>query len=487
MTSKLDCHHIHLTGFKGVAMASIAQCLHDKGVILSGSDVAEDFVTKDVLQQVRITSHIGFSDTHIPDNTELLIYTAAHEGPHNPEVIAAQQRGIAIMSQAEALGELFNTKRGIAVCGVGGKSTTSAMLAWIFSKLHIPISYSVGVGSIAGLSKTGQWDKNSEYFVAEADEYVIDPSAARRGEKITPRFSFLQPEIIVCTSLAFDHPDVYKDFEHTKQTFLEFFLKVKKNGVLIVHGDQKELVELAHAAKKQRTDISLHTYGEEQHNELVFGKYTYQQGALTTIIHCSHVATQHLPLQLRVPGKHNLLNACATLLACTQATISLEQASRALFSFHSTKRRFELKGEHNKVLYYDDYAHHPRELKLVIETLQQMYPQKAIYVIFQPHTFSRTKALFGQFVEVLGTAPHLVLTDIFASAREQFDPTVSSKLLAQHIAQKFPGLEMHYLPSLEEVTQFCLEKIPQDSVCMTVGAGDIYTIYDKMDLTQPGK
>ena len=134
-----------------------------------------------MLQQAQIDEKVGFDAQHVPENTDLLIYTAAHQGPNNPEVIAAAQRGLPVMSQAEALGQLFNQKSGIAVCGVGGKTTTSAMISWVFSQLNIPTSFSVGVGSISGLSKTGQWDAKSEYFIAEADEYVIDPTAAQKG------------------------------------------------------------------------------------------------------------------------------------------------------------------------------------------------------------------------------------------------------------------------------------------------------------------
>lgn len=469
--------YIHLTGFKGVAMASIAQCLHDMGKALSGSDVAEKFVTDKVLQQTQIKENVGFEPQHVPTETQLLIYTAAHQGPNNPEVKYAIEKNIPVMSQAEAIGELFNSKKGIAVCGVGGKSTTSAMIAWIFSQLQIPISFSVGVGSISGLQKTGQWDANSVNFVAEADEYVIDPSAAQRGEPITPRFSFLKPQIIVCTSLAFDHPDVYKDFEHTKQIFLEFFLNLKENGTLIINGDQPELVELANKAKEQRSDISVHTFGTLPTNELNFNTFSYQNGKLSSQITFDNKTQM---IQLEIPGKHNLLNACAAIIACNKAGLSIGKVKTAITSFHSTQRRFELKGTHNGVIYYDDYAHHPRELKIVIETLKEMFPEKPIYIIFQPHTFSRTKALFDEFVEALGQAPHLILAEIFASAREAFDPNMSSKLIYDKIKEKFPECDVQFIPTLDEIAQFCKEKLPQDSICMTVGAGDIYHLHDKI-------
>jgi UDP-N-acetylmuramate--alanine ligase len=476
-TTLHSAQHIHLTGFKGVAMASIAQCLHDMGKTLSGSDVAEQFVTHEVLQQTQIQVNDGFNPQHIPPQTNLLIYTAAHKGPSNPEVTWAVEHQIPVMSQAQALAELFNAKKGIAVCGVGGKSTTSAMITWIFSKLNLPISFSVGVGSISGLTKTGQWSDQSEYFIAEADEYVIDPSARIRGEKITPRFSFLKPQIIVCTYLAYDHPDVYGSYEETKQTFLEFFINLKENGSLVINGDQPELVELADKAKLKRPDISIYTFGMQASNDLSFQKFEYLDGKLVSNILLKQKA---IPLTLEIPGKHNLLNACAAILACDVATLPTDQVTSALSSFHSTQRRFEYKGEKNGVIYFDDYAHHPRELSIVIQTLKDMYPHNPIYIAFQPHTFSRTRSLFDEFVEALGQAPHLLLAEIFPSAREAFDPSMNSKLLFDSIRQKYPACDVVLLPSLEEIAKYCQEKIQPGSVCMTVGAGDIYQIHDKM-------
>lgn len=475
--------HIHLTGYKGVAMASLAQVLTDIGKVLSGSDLAEKFVTQKLLDSLAITTHNGFDESHVPSNTDLLIYTAAHNGPQNSEVIWAKEHNIPTFSQAEALAQLFNTKKGIAVCGVGGKSTTSAMVSWIFEKVGKPVSFSVGVGNIPGLEKTGQWVSESEYFVAEADEYVIDPSARKNHQPIVPRFSFLKPWIIVCTKLAFDHPDVYEDFEETKKTFLSFFSQIQEHGHIVINADQPELVDLSHQLSEIRPDITIHTFGFTQNADAHIINYAYKpSGELTA---SWEFQTQSEQITLRVPGKHNLLNAVAACVSAYVAQIPVVQALDTLSSFNSTQRRFEYKGQKNTVVYYDDYAHHPSELKILAETLKEMFPQKNIFFAFQPHTFSRTRALFDQFVEVLGTLDHLILTDIFPSAREQLDPTMTSKLLVDILEKKHPNQDLIYLPTLEELAQFAQTKIPDHSVFITVGAGDIYTIYDKIpDLTK---
>lgn len=477
MTQVFDAKHIHLTGYKGVAMTSIAQCLHDLGISLSGSDLAEDFVTKDLLKKIPLQHAVGFDASHIPTQTQLLIYTAAHKGPQNLEVTWAKEHHIPCMSQAEALSQLFNAKKGIAVCGVGGKSTTSAMLSWMFTKLNIPVSFSVGVGNINGLDKTGQWQNNSEYFVAEADEYVIDPQAAQLGQKIIPRFSFLKPQIIICTQIAFDHPDVYKNFEHTKQVFLQFFLQLKPNGVLIIDGDQTKLQELANQVKAKRADVEIMTFGKDKTNMISYGEVSYQDSKTTVQVLHNH---EEKTLTMLVPGKHNVANACASILAANAAHISVEQSIHALSTFQSTQRRFEFKGEKNGVLFYDDYAHHPREIQIIIETLLAMFPHKKIVVAFQPHTFSRTKALFQEFAQALSLAPRTLITEIFASAREAFDPTITARMLVEEVQKITSSGEVIYIQSLEKLAEYCTNSLPESSVFITLGAGDIYSVHDKI-------
>ena len=211
MMSILDYNNFFLVGIKGVAMTAIAQILIDAKKRVSGSDVEENFVTQDILKKLNIDILNGF-ETEIPKDTDYVIYTAAHNGPFNPQVIAAKKKNIPALSQAEVLAKFFNLKKGIAVCGVEGKSTVSAMIAWILEITGRNPSFSIGVGNIPGLNKTAKWDQDSDLFVSEADEYVIDPSCIERHEKIIPRFSFLKPFTTVCTNLKFDHPDVYKDF-----------------------------------------------------------------------------------------------------------------------------------------------------------------------------------------------------------------------------------------------------------------------------------
>ena len=221
----LDYQSFYLVGIKGVAMTALAQCLLDAGKVVKGCDVAEDFVTEKILSKLQIQIDAGF-DHELPSNTDCVVFTAAHNGSSNAMVTKAQHLEIQTFTHAQALAELFNQKQGIAVAGVGGKSTTSAMIAWILEKTGQNPSFAIGVGNIPGLNKTGQWLSDSKVFVVEADEYATDPAAMATGSELVPRFAFYKPEITVCTNLKYDHPDVYRNFVHTQQVFADFFCQL---------------------------------------------------------------------------------------------------------------------------------------------------------------------------------------------------------------------------------------------------------------------
>lgn len=449
-------------------MTSLAQLLIDADKTVKGSDVAADFVTQDILQRLPVEIQVGFSD-ELPAETDCVIYTAAHQAQQNPQVKQAQIQNISIFSQAEAVAQFFNQKRGIAVCGVGGKSTTSAMLTWILEKTKQPVSYSVGVGNIPQLERTGRWHPASDWFVIEADEYVINPAAIKTGAEPIPRFSFLEPEIIVCTNFIYDHPDVYQDFAQTQVVFNNFFQKAK---TLIIK--QSDLDQL------EKTSAKIVTFGEqlnenrEDQPDLALSSYQSHDGQSSSQF---VYQGQEYKLQLQVPGRYNVLNALAAILAGLQLGLEPAQAAQALASFPSTQRRFEYLGEKAGVKYYDDYAHHPHELTAVIETLNEWHPQARKVVAFQPHTYSRTKELYDEFMTALSQAEELVLLDIFSSARESEDPTVSSRKLAQDLEQ-ITGQEILVLKDANALAIYCRKQLEPGDVLLTVGAGDIYQVHD---------
>ncbi len=454
-------NNFYLVGIKGVAMTSIAQCLIDDGKTVIGSDIAEDFVTAPILTKLGIKIE---DIAKIPDfanqKIDAVIYTAAHQGVDNPQVVAAIAAGIPVYNQAQALAEFFNLKQGIAVCGVGGKSTVSAMITFALQRLMPEeLSYSVGVGEIIGLPRTGQWQENGKYFVAEADEYVVDANAKNKGLAITPRFSFLQPSFTICTNLKYDHPDVYENFEDTKRNFAKFFSQIKQDGLLIVNGDNQDLVDLANSMNLDRPDIKIITFGEGEN---------------------CNFRLKNFDFNLTVPGKFNLLNALTAMACLTQLGFTKIQIIEALNAFRSTKRRFELIKKTEKTWHFDDYAHHPSEVLAVIDTLNESFTEQKKLIAFQPHTFSRTRQLFTEFVDALAIHTKLndeiLLIDIFPSAREAFDPDMNCDKLVTAVQAKYPSCKIQNLKTINALAEYVQNH--EHTVFITIGAGDIYHAHE---------
>ena len=464
MIDILSFNNFYLVGIKGVAMTSMAQILIDANKNVTGSDVKEEFVTQEILDRLQVKIDLSFENS-LPSDTDCVIYTAAHQALENPQVKQALNKKIPVVSQAEAVASLFNQQSGIAVCGVGGKSTVSAMISWVLNELEPNLSFSVGVGNIPGINKTGQWSPKAKYFVIEADEYVINPKI-KNDEKMIPRFSFLKPEITVCTNLKFDHPDVYKNFEHTKQIYNDFFTQIKPNGKLIINHHDLSYVD----------DLSIPklTFGENPQATLSLKSYHSQLGQ--TLSEFSYQA-QTYNLKLQLPGKYNVINALAAILTLIQLDIDPQRAADSLLTFASTKRRFEFIGEKNQINYYDDYAHHPHEIKAAIAALKDWYPQQRKIIAFQSHTYSRTKKLFNDFVDSFSEADEVVMIDIFSSAREKTDPSISSDKLCDAINQKY-HLPAQNLKNLANLAKYCQTELKPGDVLITLGAGDIYQVHD---------
>lgn len=456
----------YLVGIKGVAMTSLAQLLLDMGKQVKGSDVPEDFPTKVQLDRLQLPIDTDFN-TPLPDDIECVIYTGAHGGQNNQQVKSAKAKGLPTFTHAQALAEFFNQKQGIAVCGVGGKSTVAAMITWIFNSMRLNPSFSVGVGNIPGLDKTGAWT-DGKYFVAEADEYVEDPSITNHAAEIVPRFNYLKPFITVCPNLRFDHPDVYRDFAHTKKIFGEFFIKTDKNGVLVVNGDDLELVGIANSSHAH-----VLTFGESEGVDFRLIDYQIKNGqAITTFINQG----QTYQFTLQIPGKFNALNALAAIAAAGFIDVKA-LTDHNLSEFKSTSRRFENIGNIHGIQCYDDYAHHPHEIKAAIQALNEWCPTERKVIAFQSHTFSRTKQLFNDFVDAFSEAKEIVMTDIFASAREQSDPTITSTKLCEAISQKYPQIKAQNLGTNEQLLEYFKSELKSGDVFLTLGAGDIYEIY----------
>lgn len=412
---------IYFVGIKGVAMAALAIWAKEAGKIVVGSDVGEEFPTDEELKKAEIDVHEGFDVTHlVAFKPDLVIYTGAHSGRDNPQVLEAMKRAVSSVPHGKALGMAMEGKRQISVAGSHGKTTTSAMVSTILSQAGLDPSYAVGCGSIRGLGAAGHFGKG-DWFIAEADEYVTDP-----GHDMTPRFLWQKPDELVVTNIDYDHPDVYPDLAAVQQAFVTL---QRQSKLTIINADDP---------------ISSVLAGGE--NVMTFG-----------------ISEELSELHLQVVGRHNMLNAAAAATACRTIGIAWEDIKRGLERFGGTKRRLEKLGEVRGALIYDDYAHHPKEIDATIAALRVLYPDRRLIVVFQPHMYSRTKALLIDFSHALKKADVALVTDIYASARE-----IQAE---QGFAKRLGGL---YAPTRKDVTEWLTKELKEGDVVVFMGAGDIY-------------
>lgn len=463
--------HIHFVGIKGVGMTPLAILAQEAGFKVTGCDIADTFITDFSLNKAGITPLINFSPHHIKD-IDLVITTGAHGGVDNSEVVFAKKNNIPVMTQGEAVGKFMEGEiyakeksRGISVAGCHGKTTTTSMIATIFTQLKYDPSYVIGTSSMSSTYLPGHFG-TGDYFIAEADEYATDPQHDKSAKML-----WQHPEIAIITNVEFDHPDIYKNIGKVREAYVAFINNMGNEGKIIVCGDDRNIQKIQKICKRHMI-----TYGFSSKNEYrikkvrISGKQTF-----FTLFH------EEKPLGecvLQVPGDHNALNAAAAIITSLNCGMSFEQITKALYTFTGTRRRFEyIKSLSSGALLFDDYAHHPTEIITTLKALHQAYPDRKIICIFQPHTYSRTKLLFEQFIVSFGAAETVVIANIYSSKREKIDETVSGKLLAERIYAVTNNAI--FLPTLPDVVKYLNEKkFDKEYLIISMGAGDIYQIAD---------
>jgi UDP-N-acetylmuramate--alanine ligase len=460
--------HIHFLGIKGVGMTPLAIIAKEAGFVVSGCDLDEQFITDPLLRKAGIKPLVGFSAEHLA-GCDLLITTGAHGGFDNAEVVAAKQKGIPVWTQGEAVGKFMEgsifgkTMDGISVAGSHGKTTTTAIIATVLNQNRLDPSFLIGTGEISSLGSSGHFGKG-KYFVVEADEYATEPQYDKK-----PKLLWQHPLIGVITNIEFDHPDLYSSMEMLDEAFLQFAKNIRPDGVLVACVDDPEIVELL-----KTYDGKTITYGFSKNADFSLDRVNTEPDR--TFFWVKNKGTLLGEFSISVSGEHNALNALAALVVCLELGLSLGNIKSGLSKFKGTKRRAEFVGVASSgAAVYDDYAHHPTEIEKTLTTFRKVYPNKKIVCIFQPHTFSRTKSLFEQFVRSFRACDELILTDIFPSLREMPDISISSKLLADNIA-KFQK-NVSYLPTLNDVVKYLVQKeFDKDYIIITMGAGDVYKI-----------
>lgn len=451
--------HIHFVGIKGVGMAALAIYFKEKGIKITGSDVTDVFPTDHELTKKGITILEGFNPEdiagkHAPD---VVIYTGAHGGWDNPVVSAATRSGIPAIAHGKALGAVMNGKRQIVVAGSHGKTTTSAMISSILLHARVDASYAVGCGGISGLGAAGHFGR-SEWFVAEGDEYVTDP-----GRDATPRFLWMKPEILVVTNIDFDHPDVYANISAVQEAFRKLIGEQVGQQLTVVNIDDS-------ASRPLLSGKNVLTYGFSPRADMHIQHAGAGAERMFFVVEYRGVVLGEF--SLNVPGRHNVANATAAMIAANACGLDWATIRKGLLSFGGTTRRFEKVGEARNSLFYDDYAHHPHEIEATLAAAKLWFPGRRIIAVFQPHTYSRTRALLSQFARAFGGAHTVVITDIYASAREHDTLGMNGQTLVDEVAKHHASV--FYAKDQDAVYASLAKRIQPESVVMFMGAGDIY-------------
>lgn len=448
-------------------MSGLAILCRQKGIDISGSDVAEDFVTKDVLAEQNIKINNGFDGRNVRKDFELVIISAAYDDS-NPEVREAKRKKIPIVTYSEMLAQLLKEKKLIAISGVHGKTTTTALTAFLLEETGKNPGWLIGAGGIKNLPGNSRWGK-SEYFVAEADEYQ------KSQEDKTPKFLDFKPEVLVITSIEMDHPDTFRDVEEVYDAFFKLAARIPRSGFLIANIDSQKVRKLT----MRFADRRIETFGFAPDAKWRIIEGAKNEGRQKFAI--LRGDKKFGPFELSIPGSHNILNATAGIIICLEIGVSEQKIKEILPCFSGVSRRFQLLGEKNNVLYYDDFAHHPTEIKATLEAARELYPTKKIWVVFQAHTYSRTKVLLKEFASSFGRADHVLISEIFASARESVPSGrdgVSGRNLAIAISRHHQSAK--FVGDLNEATEFLKRFVEKSEIVILMGAGDVYKIYDKI-------
>ena len=445
---------VYFIGIKGSGMVALVEILERRGYQVTGSDTKEKFFTDEILKKkLFVKFHEGFDASHITSDIDLVVYSTAYNEKNNEEFKTAKFKSLPMLSYPEMLGLLFNQKYGLAVCGTHGKTTTTAMLAEIFRAAGLDPTAVVG-------SQVRQWRGSalvgkSDFMIIEADEY--------QG-----KFRYYSPQGVILTSLDWDHPDFFPTFEDYKKTFVEFVQKIPRYGFLVVSGDQSGTLAVAKEAK-----CHVLKYGFGNDNDLRIKNHKLEDGKQFFDLCFGEKDLGRFAIEL--PGRHNVLNAAAAMAMSYKFNVDLKKAREALANFEGTSRRFEYIGRKKGAILIDDYGHHPEEIKATLRAAREFFPKRRIWCIFQPHTFTRTKALLSEFAQSFEEADRVIILDIYGSARE-FQGGVHSQDLVE-LAKRYHR-NVEYLPTASETVEFLQDKISREDLVITMGAGNVWEVAD---------
>lgn len=447
-----DLGPVHMIGIGGVGMSAIAKVLLARGVAVSGSD-SKELPSMAALRALGARIAATYDAANLDDPATVVVSSATRAG--NPELVAARARGIPVLHRAQVLAMLMRSRRGIAVSGTHGKTTTTAMIALIMQRAGLDPSFLVG-GDL-NEPGTNAYDGDGDWLVAEADE--SDGSLL-----------WLAPEIAVVTNIEAEHLDHYRDEDEVRETFGAFMAGVRDGGAVVACADDAGV-----RAVVPRAQGRVVTYGIEAGEWRAERLAVEGRGQTMRVSRDGEVVGE---ARLAVPGSHNARNALAAIAATTEAGVGFADAADALAAFTGVRRRFQVRGEADGVVVVDDYSHHPTEVRAALEAAREQAPRR-IVAVFQPHLYSRTEIFGAALGDALGAADVVVVTDVYG-AREEPRPGVTGKIVVDGVLASSPRARVAYLPRRGDIAPYVAERARPGDLVLTIGAGDVTMLGDEI-------
>ena len=440
--------HVHFVGIGGIGLSAIARILLQSGYVVSGSDLQLSPITHDLVG-LGATVNQGHKGENIGKASIVVVSSAIPK--QNAEIVEARKRKVPVIKRGQMLSWLMKGRYGIAVAGTHGKTTTSAMLALVLERASMDPSVIVG-GIIPELGSNAKAGKG-QHLVLEADEY-------------DRTFLELNPQIAVVTGIEMDHPDCFTDLEDMSEAFLSFLTQVPADGLVMACGDDGEVRKVIEAL----VGTKVSTYGLERDvNWKAINLRGNTLGGNDFQVIKDSEDKGHF--ELSIPGVHNVSNALAVIGVADHLGLDLADVRNTLRHFQGVKRRFEVKGEADGVTVVDDYAHHPSEIRVTLAAARQRYADRRVWVVFQPHTYSRTRTLLAEFATAFDDADRVIITPIYA-AREDDDLGISAKDLVKMMTHP----QVLHIADLSKASSWTSKKLRSGDVLITMGAGDVWQV-----------
>jgi UDP-N-acetylmuramate--alanine ligase len=459
LESQINCrpsrgHCVYFIGIGGIGMSAVARILIHEGCIVAGSDLRTSSLTS-TLEEMGAKINTKQDGSFMSSETDMVVVSASIS-EDNLDLKTARKMGIKVVKYSQILGSLMKEKRGIAISGTHGKTTTSAMISTILKTAGLDPTFVIGgeVPDIGGNAHLGK----GNLFVAEACEY--DRS-----------FLNLTPQVGVITNIEEDHLDYYGNIETIVHAFGDFASSISKEGLLVVNDNDNNI-----AAAVQKANCKVETYSlsnaSDWYGEVLSG------GSGLKRFRVFHNGKLFDEISLKIPGSHNVLNALAATAVCTFIGVDKDSIKNALSLFHGANRRFQIIGARNGITVIDDYAHHPTEIRVTLRAARELYPEKRIWCVFQPHQYSRTRHLLKEFSRSFQNANRVILADIYATRDNDYEKTAMNAMKLYEETRN-TGMDIQYIPQLSDIVNVLYSGVRPGDIVMTMGAGDVWKVaYD---------